>query len=228
VSGGHDDVWREIERRRHAEDLAEMLVMPQQRADGAWWAPRPVSEFQAQPIAWLWEGYLPLGRPAILSGREGIGKSLVVCWLAARATRGEFAGCYSGQAMQVVIVAAEDDAAETWKPNLFAAGADLDLVAFEDADLIEDLAAEGVAETIAAWSRQHGVALLVLDALLDHLGGTEVDEYRPRHVRRALKPLRTIARASGAAVLGLLHPPKGGGTDFRSQVAASCKTGARC
>jgi AAA domain len=229
VSGdGWDELLRERERQRQAAVLGDLMAGGDGKggkggpnSDGDWWSPRPVSDFRASPIDWLWGGYLPLARPAILSAREGTGKSLVVAWLAARTTLGGFPGSLHGQPARAVIVAAEDDASETWKPNLYAAGADLGLVLFQDADPIEDLAADGVAETIAGWARQHGVALLVLDALLDHLGGAEVDEYRPRHVRRAMKPLRTIARESGATVLGLLHPPKGGGTDFRSQVAAS-------
>jgi len=136
-------------------------------------------------------------------------------------TRGQLPGSNFQSPARVLIVAAEDDVVETWKPNLYAAGADLSHVEFQDASPLEDFAAEGVADGISEWVQKRGVTLVVLDALMDHLGGAEVDEYRPRHVRRAMKPLRMIGRASGAAVLGLVHPPKGGGGDYRSQVAAS-------
>jgi hypothetical protein len=204
---------------RHDHQLDVAVAATNGRPE--WWSPRPVSSFRARPIEWLWEPYLPAGRPAILSAREGLGKGLVTSWLGARTTRGELPGSRYGAPGDVLVIAAEDDVAQTWKPRLFAAGADLQRVHFQDGDPLEDLTAEDVAETIAEWATNMNTPLIIFDALLDHLGGPEVDEYRPRHVRRTMKPLRTIARASGAAVLGLLHPPKTGGTDYRSQVAAS-------
>ena len=54
------------------------------------WQPNVVamSEVEAKPIEWLWEGYIPSGTLTILEGDPGLGKTQIACDLAARVTRG--------------------------------------------------------------------------------------------------------------------------------------------
>ena len=47
-----------------------------------------MSEVDAKPVEWLWEGYIPRGALTILEGDPGLGKSQIACDIAARVTRG--------------------------------------------------------------------------------------------------------------------------------------------
>ena len=79
-------------------------------------------------MRWLWDGRLALGTLNLLGGREGIGKSIVECTLAADITRGRLPGVYAGTPRAVIIAATEDSWEYTIVPRLMAAGADLALV----------------------------------------------------------------------------------------------------
>src|SRR4051812_7515384 len=83
------------------------------------------ADIKPQPVRWLWPGRLAVGSLALLAGREGVGKSTIAYWLAARVTRGDLPGAYCGAPRQVAIVATEDSWAHTVVPRLKAAGADL-------------------------------------------------------------------------------------------------------
>lgn len=74
---------------------------------------------------WLYADLIPLGASTILAGRGGIGKSTILAWLAASATRGTLPGDLEGQPVPVAFIAAEDDPATVLAPRLTAAGADL-------------------------------------------------------------------------------------------------------
>ena len=56
----------------------------------------PASDVTPRPVRWLWDGRLALGTLNLLGGREGIGKSIVECTLAADITRGRLPGVYAG------------------------------------------------------------------------------------------------------------------------------------
>ena len=78
-------------------------------------------------IVWLWEHRFLRGKINIIAGEGGEGKTTIALAVAAAKTSG---GAYpdgkpSGEPGRVLIVAAEDGAADTIKPRLIAAGADL-------------------------------------------------------------------------------------------------------
>jgi len=45
-----------------------------------------------RPVFWLWKNRLALGTLGLLAGREGVGKSTLGYWIAARITRGDLFG----------------------------------------------------------------------------------------------------------------------------------------
>ena len=120
---------------------------------------QPLSRIQSVEIRWLWPKVLPRGKLAMLDGDPGVGKSLVTLDIAARLSRGAYLpdGSESQRPHTTLLLAAEDDAADTTRPRAEAAHADLerlvtgtgdglplfprDLAAFEDhvADLKPDL-----------------------------------------------------------------------------------------
>jgi RecA-family ATPase len=86
-----------------------------------------VSEVETERVAWLWRGWLALGKLSVLDGDPGLGKSATTLDIAARVSTGrpfpDGSECETG-AGGVVILSAEDGLADTIKPRLEAAGAD--------------------------------------------------------------------------------------------------------
>lgn len=172
------------------------------------------SEIQAQPISWLWDGYLPLGKLTLLAGAGGTGKSTIAFALAAVITNaGTWPdGSRCNAAGNVLIWSSEDDPANTIKPRLIAVGADerrygvirgtLDeygisypFDAAKDMDALRD-----------AVSSIGGVSLLIIDPIVTAVTG---DMHKANDVRRSLQAIVDFAAEMNCAVLGITHFAKG-------------------
>jgi hypothetical protein len=122
----------------------------------------------------------------------------------------------------VVLLSAEDGLADTIRPRLDAAGADLDRVVAltgvryldpEAGEILERMPAlPGDVSRLRYAVDQVDAALVVIDPLMAYLGG-DVNSYRDQDVRRALAPLSAMAQATGAAVILVRHLTKGGGAN---------------
>ena len=80
-----------------------------------------------EAVEWLWAGRLAIGKHTCIAGEPGTGKSqLSVAIIAAVTTGGDWP-CGEGRAKLgiVIILSAEDGAADTIVPRLMAAGVDL-------------------------------------------------------------------------------------------------------
>lgn len=90
---------------------------------------RCMSEIAPEPVNWLWPDRLATGKVALLFGEPGIGKSQVSLDIAARITTGA-KWPEGGQAPlgNVIILSSEDGLADTVRPRLDAAGADVDRI----------------------------------------------------------------------------------------------------
>jgi RecA-family ATPase len=89
-----------------------------------------VSSVQAQPIKWLWLSRMALGKVTMVAGNPGLGKSQFTTYLAAQVSNGgnwpaREGSCPHGS---VLMLSAEDDIADTIRPRLEAAGADINCV----------------------------------------------------------------------------------------------------
>ena len=84
-----------------------------------------LSDIKSEPLHWLWKKRIPLGQLTILDGDPGLGKSLLTIDLAARITTGrpmpDGTSSFKGN---VLLIAPEDDKANTIKPRIEAAGGD--------------------------------------------------------------------------------------------------------
>lgn len=176
---------------------------------------------RVRPIRWAWGRRLPIGYLSLLLGAEGIGKGTVAAWIIARLTRGELPGDLDGAPCKVLALGDEDSFDSVLAPRLYAAGADLSRVETldeaGDGDLI-DLRRDGV--RLRELVRAGEYRLVYIDALLDVLG-LDVDDWRSKAVRDALRPLRRMARDLDVAALGSLHPNKGQRGSFRDLVSGS-------
>ena len=176
----------------------------------------PASSIKVRRVNWLWEQRIALGTLALLAGPEGLGKSTVAYWLAARITRGELPGEYDGQPLAVLVCATEDSWEHTIVPRLMAHGADLDRVYRIEVEIAPGI---GVGLSLPRdldeterLARRVGARLLVLDPLMSRLHES-LDTHRDGDVRRALEPLASMCNTAAMSSVGLIHHNKSGSTN---------------
>jgi hypothetical protein len=167
----------------------------------------PAAEIRPARARWLWDGRMPLGALSILAGREGVGKSSVAYWIAARVTRGELPGEHAGEPRAVLVCATEDSWAHTIVPRLIATGADLRRVYRVEVATdfgTAELSLPGDVERVGQAAHELGASLMLLDPLMSRLSAS-LDTHRDAEVRQALEPLTKMLDAAGMSGLGLLH-----------------------
>ena len=88
---------------------------------------RLAAEILPEKIEWLWPGRLAIGKHTCVAGEPGAGKSQLTIAIVAALTNGGLWPCGEGRARagNIIILSAEDGAADTIIPRLLAAGADL-------------------------------------------------------------------------------------------------------
>ncbi len=192
-------------------DLAQRLATFKRDARGNALCTR-LADVPPQPLQWLWPGRVPLGKLTILDGDPGLGKSLLTLDLAARVSRGAampdgVRGDLAGP-RGVVLLSAEDDPADTIRPRLDAAGADVERIVLatgvrERAGGVRSLHIE---DSIALRSviAETNAALLVIDPFTAHLRDAR-DTHVDHDIRRALAPLAALAAETGVAILLVRH-----------------------
>jgi putative DNA primase/helicase len=162
------------------------------------------SDIAPMSVEWVWRGRVPRGKLTILAGDPGTGKTTVAFDLAARVSSGRNApgddGCVA-DAAAVLIVSAEDGAADTIRPRLDAAGADVARVHIFVRT--EPLAIPGDVAMLATEIGRTGARLVVLDPLSALLAVKNA--WSVTDVRRAIAPLASMAEATRAAVLAVEH-----------------------
>ncbi len=185
---------------------------------------RAASTFTPRPVHWCWENRVPRGELSLLAGREGIGKSTVAYTLVAQLSRGTLPGDCYGTPRAVFVAATEDSWEHTIVPRLMAAGADLDRVFCVDVTTSEDVdTGLSLPRDLPGLERamtEQGATLLLLDPLMSRLSES-LDTHKDADVRLGLEPVVRIAQRTGAAVLGIIHVNKSGGTDPLNTVMGS-------
>jgi hypothetical protein len=178
-------------------------------------APRPpgvvrLSDVEPEPVEWVWPGRIARGKLNGLAGDPGLGKTTVALDVGARITRGLAMpdGSPGGPPADVLVLTAEDGLADTIRPRMEAAGADLTRVlapAPGDAFTFPDDTGR-----LALLALEHKIALIIVDPLAAFLDGS-VNSWKNADVRRALAPLKDFAEATGAALLVIEHLSKAEG-----------------
>ncbi len=174
---------------------------------------QPLSRVRSHRLRWLWKPRLPRGKLALLDGDPGVGKSLVTTDLAARLTRGGPLPCGSRLArpLTVLLLNAEDAAADTTRPRAAAAGADLDRLHIVSPD---GLRLPDAIPDLEAAVTELRADLLVIDPLMAFLP-PGVAANLDQCVRTALTPLALMAERTDCAVLLVRHLRKKGGPALR-------------
>src|SRR6266704_2127263 len=178
-----------------------------------------LSQVETQPVHWLWEKHLPLGKITLLDGDPGMGKSLLALDLAARVSSGlPMPDGTPGPQGGVILIAPEDDAGDTLRPRLQAAGGDPSRVLL--LTTVPGFDTHKMALVDRPFSLSHDLELLeraiertnarlvVLDPLMALLGGS-IDSCRDQQIREVFTPLAHLAERTGCAILLIRHLTKG-------------------
>lgn len=183
------------------------------------------SDLRPQPVRWLWQYWLALGKLHILAGAPGQGKTTIALAMAATVTIGghwpDGSRCAPGN---VLIWSGEDDPEDTLLPRLLAAGADDERCHFikgamRDGEVVPFDPARDLQQLRQEIERIGGIRLLIVDPVVSAVTG---DSHKNTEVRRALQPLVDMADACNCAVLGITHFAKGGqGADPAQRVVGS-------
>ena len=193
---------------------------------------RRISDIEAKPVLWLWPGRIARGKVTVIAGNPGLGKSQITASIAGIVTTGglwpvDGTRCIAGE---VLFLTAEDDPADTLRPRLEAAGADLSRVHIIDG-VLRGYTGNGVGSN-AMFSLQsdlpaleeklaelRNVAAVVIDPITAYLG--DADSHRNAEVRALLAPLTELAARHGTAILAVSHMNKTAGAQALMRVSGS-------
>ncbi|HEY4505902.1 MAG TPA: AAA family ATPase [Candidatus Paceibacterota bacterium] len=180
-----------------------------------------LSDIQSEPISWLWQGRIALGKLTLIVGDPGLGKSLLTATLAAIVSKGYSFPVDNTKAPMgdVVLLSAEDDAADTIKPRLEAAEADCARIHILKAVQEVDDAGK---QTERMFSLKNDIAilekllpsipdccLLIIDPISAYLNDT--DSHNNSDIRGLLAPLAALATRYKIAIIAVSHLNKGSG-----------------
>jgi len=181
-----------------------------------------LADVEPEEVRWLWLERIALGKPTILVGDPGLGKSFITLDLAARVTRGAAwpDGAPGADPGGVVILSAEDGLADTIRPRLDAAGADVHRITALQAVEVPNVRGGGSVESPLDLSANldalreaiQGVKdcrLVIIDPITAYLG--HADAHRNAEIRAVLAPLARLATDHDVAILAVSHLRKSGG-----------------
>ena len=171
------------------------------------------SDIEIEPIEWLWPGRLAVGKTTLLGGDPGLGKSQISAFITATLSVAGRWPCDEGRAPQknVIILCAEDGAADTIVPRLVAAGADRSRIHIVTA--VQEIGADGrrmfsLSHDMDILEREirriGNVGLVTIDPV-DAYIGSGVDSHKNAAVRAVLEPLSEMAGRLRVAVLAITH-----------------------
>ncbi len=180
----------------------------------------------SKSIEWTRIGWLPSSAITVLTGDEGIGKSLLWVRIAAAITTGGAApefGIPARTPQRVVAIVTEDSWAAAVRPRLELAGADLSMMSLhyggpdgaETPLYPRDLSSlmAGIDER----AHQGPVGMVVVDAWIDTVEGS-LSVKDPQQARQALHPWFQIATHYSTSVLLVTHTNRATDTGTRNRM----------
>ena len=178
-----------------------------------------LSDIQEYQLRWLWEQRVLRGKITLLDGDPDLGKSLITLDLAARVTTGKpMPDGTPGIQGNVILIAPEDDASDTIKPRILAAGGDPSRVRL--LTIFEKPGAETgqvnyfpltlpsqFATLVQSVKSTHAV-LVIIDPLIAVLD-RKFSASRDQDMRHVLSSLAFLAQYTDCAILLVRHLNKG-------------------
>jgi hypothetical protein len=180
-------------------------------------------------VEWFWPGWLPRGKPCLLTGDGGAGKSTILFDLAARVTTGrpfpEQEDDEDREPGTVLYIGVEDGLQDTVAPRLIAAGADRSRFGA----LYYPIDEEGISPQFTIprdvpLLRQHIIKheaeLCLIDPITAFLS-EKVESNGDAPVRRALSALSALSEETECTILMILHFNKKSGQKAQHRATAS-------
>ena len=180
----------------------------------------------AEHIDWLWPSRLAIGKVNLLAGDPNLGKTLISLDIAARVSRGDrFPDSEERtQVGGVILLSAEDGLADTVRPRLDAAGADVRKIAAltgvnivgTNPGTIEEVwlnLKTDLAQVETVVQEMGDCRLIIIDPLSAYLGKT--DSHKEAEVRGLIGPLAAMASRLRVAILAIAHLRKGQGSPMQ-------------
>lgn len=230
AGGDVDDLHRHVGDEGLAAALAGLHALPSDDAKTETQsASRAITvslaDVTAEQLRWVWPGRVPAGKLTLLVGDPGLGKSYLTLDLASRLSRGAPLPGGSGRSAVVstLLLAIEDDIADTVRPRLDALGADVSrihaLTAIKHNDSERPLRLDSDMSSLEEAVSRTGTGLVVVDPLNAYLAG--VDGHKDIELRGVLTPLAALAARTGAAVIAVTHTNKRADSSALHRVAGS-------
>lgn len=209
------------------KQLTDAAPVVETRADSPKTSGAPIivelADVKPEPVSWLWPGRIALGKLSLIAGDPGLGKSFLTLDIAARVSRGAQWPDRRGEtnpAGGVVLLSAEDDPADTIRPRLDAAGADVTRIALLQAVTVLDRdsgtageaffsLATDLAALETAIARKADCRLVIVDPVSAYLHG--IDSHVNADVRSVFGPLADLASRRRVAIVAVTHLRKGEG-----------------
>ena len=169
---------------------------------GAIW----LGNVKAEPVDWLWYPYIPQGRCCLMIGDGDVGKSYATSAIAAGITQGMLPDLGATIRGAVVILAAEDDAADTIVPRIVKLGGDPRLIYHHpDPFSFDPKGLRSVLKMVETCNAR----LLIIDPITSYLP-PEVNMNVSNQVRPILGALVKIARVTNCPQIWIQHVTKDG------------------
>ena len=173
---------------------------------------KPLSLIPAKRIQWYWPGMLAQGKFHVFAGDGGIGKTQILCSVAATISKGGiFAGekepCEQGK---VLYLTGEDGAGDTIKPRVMACGGVLDNVTVLDSSKKDGnlVSLSRNLDNIADMLNDYGDYKLFIIDPVTAFCDDKFDNNSVTSVRSLATKLGSLAEDTGVAVIGLTHLTK--------------------
>jgi RecA-family ATPase len=188
------------------------------------------SDVTPKKLAKLWNGRFYLCKLGFIAGEPGLGKSLIGIYMAAKvSTGGDWSSGVTARQGDVIYITAEDDAADTIRPRLEAAGADLDRVQIIESvtDALGPRAFSLVADLGRLDECLQGIRkprLVIIDPVNACLSTTDGRSFSPNsvpQVRALLGRLEAFAAKHRVAIVCVTHFTKAKGGSALSRVTGS-------
>lgn len=166
-----------------------------------------MADIQPEPVEWLWEPYIPKGKLTSIEGDPGVGKSWLTMALTAQISRGDkLPGVkHAVGPAPILLLTAEDGAADTIRPRLDAASADVKKVHAITGPVQFDKAG---AATLKREIEAVRPALVIIDPIVAYLPD-KTDMNSASAVRPILARLAKVAEETEVAITFVRHLAKG-------------------
>src|SRR4051794_20799759 len=190
-----------------------------------------LDRLEPHPVHWLSPGRLAAGKLTILDGDPGLGKSTLLCEVAASISRGEaLPGGQPAPPRRVLLLSAEDDLVDTIRPRIDAAGGDprriVALRAFPyGTEAGRPFVIPGDVPLFEGLVQHLTPALIIIDPLVAYLDRAH-NATSDQAVRRALAALTALGASTGVAIVAVRHLNKTRGATPSIAVEAALASSA--